>query len=648
MDPDRKDELWTAYREADLQLRADIGKACFRAWKLYVTDEDNPHNPWGPAHRICHAASNKQNEVRIFEQADNLRAKMEEMQRLKFPDDDPSAYTEEMQAVSTIYGKNASSSLPDFLHALRTFAAIPSEPPRPLIPYTLRPSSQPPVNPPPPIRSPNVEPIDELHMRELERIVRELDADIAPGPDCIGNMMIQKSFYFLKRILFHLYNACLKHKHFPKIWKTAAAIYIPKPGRSDMMDTDSYRPISLLSNLGKILERIIKDRMEFYAEPAHLNSDKQFGFRRGGSTIKALNYIVEAVDKARGSSKKCALISFDIKGAFDHCWWPNILRIMHQRAYPTDLIELIASYFTDRSVHCSFGNVSVSKSQSRGCPQGSVLSPLLWNLNMDPLLRYMEAERNPRRSFAAYADDLSVVLEADDEDSLLRDIKDTVIMIRNWFQNIGLQLNIGKCHVLTFQGTRIFPDTMIPLTAGTSIKVVNKVKILWLIIDRRLKFDDHVMSTINKLVPMRNAFFRLCPNTYGPDSRKRAIIYTQVYRAILTYGSEIWSNRITTQVRSKMVSFQHRFLVNVVQAYRTTSMTSVHTLSGVEPIDLFMKRKLMEFQAKDHTPGSDNPLTQLLLPNAPAHKRPIPEEIFFESPAEMAILSVLHIEANRI
>ena len=251
----------------------------------------------------------------------------------------------------------------------------------------------------------------------------------------------------------------------------------------------------------------------------------------------------------------------------------------------------------------------------------------------------MEAERNTRRSFAAYADDLSVVLEADDEDSLLRDIKGTVVMIRNWFQNIGLQLNIGKCHVLTFQGTRIFPGTMIPLTAGTSIKVVNKVKILGLIIDRRLKFDDHVMSTINKLVPMRNAFFRLCPNTYGPDSRKRAIIYTQVYRAILTYGSEIWSNRITTQVRSKMVSFQHRFLVNVVQAYRTTSRTSVHTLSGVEPIDLFMKRKLMEFQAKDHTPGSDNPLTQLLLPNAPAHKRPIPEEIFFESPAEMAILS---------
>ena len=74
-------------------------------------------------------------------------------------------------------------------------------------------------------------------------------------------------------------------------------------------------------------------------------------------------------------------------------------------------------------MHCSFGDVAVSKNQSHGCPQRSVLSPLLWNLNMDPLLHFLEAERNPRRRIAAYADDLSAVLEADDEASLVRDIQ---------------------------------------------------------------------------------------------------------------------------------------------------------------------------------------------------------------------------------
>ena len=184
-------------------------------------------------------------------------------------------------------------------------------------------------------------------MPELARIIRELDLDIAPGPDFISNRMIYKSFYFTKDILLGLFNACLHLKHFPRAWKSAAAIYIPKPGKRDMKDPESYRPISLLSNLGKILERIIKDRMEFYAEPKGLNSSKQFGFRRGGSTIKALDHVIEAVDYALDSTrkKKCALISFDIKGAFDHCWWPNILKIMHQRQYPVDLIKLIQSYF---------------------------------------------------------------------------------------------------------------------------------------------------------------------------------------------------------------------------------------------------------------------------------------------------------------
>ena len=72
----------------------------------------------------------------------------------------------------------------------------------------------------------------------------------------------------------------------------------------------------------KILEHIIKDRLEYFAELRNLNSNAQFGFRRGGSTIKALHHIIEAVNSALEPSrkKKCALISFDIKGAFDHCW----------------------------------------------------------------------------------------------------------------------------------------------------------------------------------------------------------------------------------------------------------------------------------------------------------------------------------------
>src|SRR5699024_1894399 len=160
------------------------------------------------------------------------------------------------------------------------------------------------------------------------------------------------------------------------------------------------------------------------------------------STIKALTHIIKAVDLALEPTrkKKCALISFDIKGAFDHCWWPNIIRIMHKRNYQIDLINIIERYLSERTVYCSFGNTTVSKNQTRGCPQGSVLSPLLWNLNMDPLLHYLESERNPRRHFAACADDLSVVLEADDESTLLRDIQQTVNKIRNWFRNIGLEL----------------------------------------------------------------------------------------------------------------------------------------------------------------------------------------------------------------
>src|SRR5699024_4929164 len=215
--PDMKDERWEAYREADKRLKKDIGKACFRAWKIYVTDEDNPNNPWGPAHRICHAAGNQQKGVRIFEQATDLRAQMEHIQELKFPSDNPTTYTEEMQAVSTIYGQKDQSrtSITDYLQAHRILAEIPTEPSRSPAPYSLRPSSRQPVNPVRQTYSPNTTPIEELHAPELERIVRELNMETAPGPDFVSNRMISKSFYFMKAILLHLFNSCLKLKYFP-------------------------------------------------------------------------------------------------------------------------------------------------------------------------------------------------------------------------------------------------------------------------------------------------------------------------------------------------------------------------------------------------------------------------------------------------
>lgn len=629
-----KQAKWEAYSEADGRLQELIDQETKKTWLEYISDEGES-TPWGRAYRLMEAARSTNIGMPLLEQSTNLRADLNTLQHLKYPDDKPREDTADMRSVRQLYSTR-DYNVDDYLAAIRDLN-LPQEEERET-PYSLRTTNRlAPVQPR--FISNNTEDTAEFGEAELQKTIFELDRNKAPGLDNISNAMIQASIYFTKKILLNIMNTCLRIGYFPKEWKKASAIYIPKHGKSDYKDPDSYRPISLLSNLGKLFERLIKDRLEHFAEGKGLNWEKQFGFRRGGSTIHALSSTMSAIDESKSLRMKTACVAFDLRGAFDFCWWPNIHRVLHQRNYPRDLIKLVQSYLSDRSVQCSYGSVTVGKAQTRGTPQGSVLSPLLFNLSVDPTLRKLDQDSNSNCQFNAYADDLSCVLRADNEQELIEKIQFTIQRVKDAFRNIGLELNMSKCHVLTFTGTRIRKGTIIPIDSESSVSVVTSVKILGVTIDRDLRFIEHVKSSISRLTPIRSAYFRVCRNTCGLDSRRRAIIYTQVFRAALTYGSEIWSSRISDSTRGLLKSFQHRMLVNVVCGYRTISIISAQALSHVEPIDLFMKRKLYEYEALTGNISEGNPIAAHLLPNAPPNRKPTPEIIRFESPAEMALLS---------
>src|SRR5699024_5966083 len=134
----------------------------------------------------------------------------------------------------------------------------------------------------------------------------------------------------------------------------------------------SYRPITLLCIAGKILERIIKNRIELFAEPQKLLGANQFGFMRNRSTTDAQKYLQNAIDK-RKKGEKAILVSLDIKSAFDNAWWPAILKTMDTQKYPAGLIQIVENYFSNRSISTSYGRYKASKTITKGCPQGSAL-----------------------------------------------------------------------------------------------------------------------------------------------------------------------------------------------------------------------------------------------------------------------------------
>jgi hypothetical protein len=100
---------------------------------------------------------------------------------------------------------------------------------------------------------------------------------------------------------------------------------IPKPGKKDYRNANSYRPISLLSVFAKILEKLLINRINHFLRSNGKLSPKQFGFTPQKSTEDALSRTVDFIKQTFDEKGFAIIISFDISGAFNSCFWPKIL-----------------------------------------------------------------------------------------------------------------------------------------------------------------------------------------------------------------------------------------------------------------------------------------------------------------------------------
>jgi len=127
-----------------------------------------------------------------------------------------------------------------------------------------------------------------LHIQanRVKIILKNLDTNKAVGPDNISPFFLKKCAVELATPLATAFNCCLKEKTWPRIWKHAHVVPVHK--KCSKSDPKNYRPISLLSILSKVFERIIDDHIENFFDQNHLISDRQHGFRKKRSTSDVL------------------------------------------------------------------------------------------------------------------------------------------------------------------------------------------------------------------------------------------------------------------------------------------------------------------------------------------------------------------------
>ncbi|GBP63895.1 Retrovirus-related Pol polyprotein from type-1 retrotransposable element R1 [Eumeta japonica] len=180
----------------------------------------------------------------------------------------------------------------------------------------------------------------------------------------ISSRIIRHVWRAAQQEVTRVYDRCVIEGVFPGVWNCGRLLVLPKGNGRAATDPKAYRPITLLSVLGKILERIF---LKLAVNITANLSTGQHGFTARKSTRTALNSILEV---ARDSTEKYVQCIFlDISGAFDNAWWPMVLTKAKRGGLPPNLYRLLTNYFVDRKVALFIGTDVSWKRSTMGCPQ---------------------------------------------------------------------------------------------------------------------------------------------------------------------------------------------------------------------------------------------------------------------------------------
>ena len=304
----------------------------------------------------------------------------------------------------------------------------------------------------------------------------------------------------LSPFITHLFNLSLSTGSFPNSWKTAVVTPTVKRGKTSFTDIRSYRPISHLPTLSKLLERFVSRQLRDHLHKFCLLPTSQSGFRPHHSTETAILKVNSDLLRALDNGDLALLSLLDLSSAFDTVDH-DILKRRLQVSFGLsgDVLSWLSSYLSSRSqsVRCNCYS-SFSASVTCGVPQGSVLGPLLFVMYMADLPQLIERHNLHLHS---YADDLQVYGFCSPSNS--KDLSDCmsscILEVQLWLSANSLQLNVDKSELMWMSSHRrrhLLPSD--PLLVGTSsLAPVSSVRCLGVQLDACLSMRDHVHKTVS-------------------------------------------------------------------------------------------------------------------------------------------------------
>ena len=408
---------------------------------------------------------------------------------------------------------------------------------------------------------------------EVEDILKTLDVSKATGPDMINPRLLKEAASILKYPLCKLFNLSLSTHTFPSDWKLANVTPVFK--KDCPSDVKNYRPISLISVVGKVLERCVYKHIHNYLLDYKIITPHQSGFTPGDSAINQLLDITNDFGKALDEGKEVRVIFCDISKAFDRVWHRGLLRKLESIGIKGKLLLWVQNYLSNRKQRVVINNCSsMWQNINAGVPQGSILGPLLFIIFINDIVTEIQS------TIKLFADDTSLYLIVDDPTETAVLLNQDLTKIHEWSMKWLVKFNPEKTETMTISRKINKPFHPPLLMNNIVIKNVSDHKHLGLTLSDDGSWIKHIDMITKKAFSRVNILRKF---KFILDRKTLEKIYVTFIRPLLEYGDSIWDNK-TVFLINKLESVQLEAARVITGGTRLASIDKLYIETGWEKL----------------------------------------------------------------
>ena len=388
---------------------------------------------------------------------------------------------------------------------------------------------------------------------ELITIIDSFGSNKASGPHSIPYEILHIIKLIIADPLAKIINLSFEKGIYFDTLKISKTIPLFKE-KGSYLDCTNYRPISLLSNINKIFEKLMHKRLYNFLSIHNCIYDNQFGFRKKHSTNHALISITEDVRNALDNHKISCGIFIDLQKAFDTVDHHILLSKLEHYGIRGVANDWFRSYLTNRRQFVEINGVNSDELVlPYGVPQGSVLGPLLFLIYINDLHKSIKYSR-----VRHFADDTNLIISNNSPKQLQKQLNADLKNLCNWLKANKISLNASKSELLIFRhpSKKINYDFKIKID-GKKLIPSTFVKYLGVLIDPHLNWSFHANALSVKL---SRAIGLLTKIRHYVSSDVLRNIYHGIFSSLLTYGCQVWG-----QVRNKYICRLERLQNNAIK-----------------------------------------------------------------------------------